>query len=116
VRRVLARIAEREPAKRSKAMAQMFVLAGLRKLATVVEQEVKQMPIMDDILDHEVLGREYKRGRHEERIENLRILLEERFGPLSPATEQRLTGASDVELREIGKRLVRGGRLEEILL
>ena len=113
VRRILARIAEREPARRSKAFAQLFVLSGLRKLAAVIEREVKQMPIMDDILDHEVLGREYKRGRRDDRIELLRMQLEERFGPLTPMAEQRLNAASNSELREIAKRLLRAACIDE---
>ena len=104
VRRVLARIAEREPAGRSKALAQVMILAGLRKLARDVEREVKRMPIMDDILDHEVLGREYKRGRQDGLRHLVQVMLEDRFGVLPETATTRLSHASADELESIARR------------
>ena len=40
----------------------LMVVAGLRRLGTEIEEETKRMPILNDINEHEVLGREYKRG------------------------------------------------------
>ena len=40
------------------------------------------MPILNDILDHEVLGREYKKGKQEGELALLRRQIEERFGPI----------------------------------
>jgi flagellar biosynthesis/type III secretory pathway protein FliH len=33
--------------------------------STVVEQEARKVPILNDILDNKVLGREYKRGHQD---------------------------------------------------
>jgi hypothetical protein len=115
VRRVLGRIAEREPARRSKALRQVMILAGLRKLAPEIEREAKQMPIMDDILDHEVLGREFKRGLAKGRIDVLRLMLEDRFGSLPQWAEERLDGASAVDFETIAKRSLHAHSLEEAL-
>ena len=73
IRRILRRIAALEPARRGRALAQLVILAGLRKLAREVEGEARRMPILDDILDHEVLGREYKRGLKEGKQEGEQV-------------------------------------------
>ena len=62
IRQVLGRIAVLPDDQRGRALTTLLVLAGLRKVASRVEREAKQMPILENILDHEVLGREYKRG------------------------------------------------------
>jgi hypothetical protein len=62
VHRIVSRIAELKPGEREAALAQLLILSGLRDLGKLVEQEASKMPITDDILDHEVIGREYKRG------------------------------------------------------
>jgi len=119
IRRILRRIAALEPAKRGKALAQVMILAGLRRLATEIEREVKQMPILNDILDHEVLGREYKRGRQEGRQEGelnlLRRLLVKRFGPIPAWAEERLARCQVEEIEHLGERLTDVGSLEELL-
>jgi hypothetical protein len=85
-------------------LAQLVILSGLRKLAAEVEREARQMPILDDILDHEVLGREYKRGwQGGEQNGELRLLrrqIEKCFGPLPPWAEERLRACS-VEERNV---------------
>jgi hypothetical protein len=80
------------------------------------------MPILDDILDHEVLGREYKRGRQEGLQEGeqkgeshlLRRMIEKRFGPLPPSVEERLRACSVEELERIGDRFVDAANLENL--
>jgi predicted transposase YdaD len=89
------------------------------------------VPILDDILDHEVLGREYKRGKQEGEQEGrqegrrqgrqegelrlLRRLIEKRFGPLPPWAEERLRSCSVQELERTGERFVDAASLDELL-
>jgi hypothetical protein len=56
----------------------VYYVVGLRRLEEQVEQEVRKMPILEDIRNHKVLGREYKRGE----LVILRRLIEKRFGPI----------------------------------
>jgi hypothetical protein len=123
VRRILRRIAAFELEKRGKALAQVLILAGLRKLATEIEREVKQMPILNDILDHEVLGREYKRGRQKGKQEGrqegelnlLRRILVKRFGPLPAWVEKRLADCTVEEIERLGECLSDVASLEQLL-
>jgi flagellar biosynthesis/type III secretory pathway protein FliH len=43
----------------------LLILSGLRRLEEFVEQEARKMPILNDILENKVLGREFKRGLQE---------------------------------------------------
>jgi hypothetical protein len=76
-----------------------------------MEREARQMPILDDILDHEVLGREFKRGE----LRLLRRQIEKRFGPLLSWAEERLLACSVEELERTGERFVDAASLEELL-
>ena len=57
VRRILQRISESEPGQRELALRELIILAGLRELREIIEQEKKAMPIVEDIMDHNILGR-----------------------------------------------------------
>ena len=92
------------------------------------------MPILNDILDHKVLGREFKRGRQEgleegrqEGLEEgrqegrqegelslLRSQIEKRFGPLPASAERELARRSGQELSDLGLRLLDVNSLEEL--
>jgi hypothetical protein len=52
--------------------------------------EARKMPLLNDILDNRVLGREFKRGE----LSLLRRQIEERFGPIPKWAEDRLTALS----------------------
>ena len=89
------------------------------------------MPILDDIMDHEVLGRERKRGialgREEGREEGLaegvargelRVVLGltgKRFGPVPEWAKQRLEALSAADLEQVALRLLDAASLEELL-
>ena len=60
--KVLGRIAAGDAGDRANALAAFMVLAGLRQLEQTIEQEAHKMPLLDDIMDNKVLGREFKRG------------------------------------------------------
>src|SRR5947207_3360909 len=67
VRRIVEKIAGLAVVDREKALSQLIILAGLRRLEELVEQEAHKMPIFIDILENKVLGREFKRGLQEGR-------------------------------------------------
>jgi hypothetical protein len=57
-----------------------MILSGLRKLGSAIRTEVQQMPILDDIMDHDVLGPAIRQGRQEGGQDILRGQLNKRFG------------------------------------
>ncbi len=81
------------------------------------------MPILNDILDNKVLGREFKRGWQEGRQEGrqegeltvLRRLVEKRFGAIPGWAEEKLASRSTAELEEMSVRVLDAGSVEEIL-
>ena len=76
------------------------------------------MPIMHDIMDHEIIGPAIRQGlqqglqeglqqgRQQEGISILRRLIEKRFGPLAPAIDERLTGLTIAELEDLSLRVL----------
>jgi hypothetical protein len=123
VRRILERIAAAPEANRAVALKELVILAGLRDLGEYVEGVVEQMPILDDIMDHPVLGRERKRGmaigRVEGRTEGEREIvahqLEKRFGTLPDWAIRRLNSAPHDEIQAIALRLLDSPSLEDLL-
>ena len=120
---IVRRIAGLDSVKRDVALKQLIVLSGLRGLEKTVEEEIRKMPILNDIMDHKVLGREYKRGRAEGIEEGrqqgeltiLRKQLEKRFGPIPAWVEERLGGRSAEDLEALSVRLLEARSLEEVL-
>jgi hypothetical protein len=125
VRLVVRRIKGlRRKGERESALDRLVILAGLRKmLGTIVEEEVKKVPILNDILQHEILGREYKKGRQEGELigrqkEGLTILLRQikkRFGSVPKVAEERLRKFSAKELEELSVRLLDAKSIESLL-
>lgn len=131
VHRILGRIAASKSERRGPALAELMILAGLRKLGTVIEREIEQMPILDDIMDHEVLGRERRRGialgrvegREEGRLEGeiegeRRVVLRQiakRFGPVPGWAKERLDSLSASELEQVELRLLDAPTLDALL-
>jgi hypothetical protein len=115
IRRVLHRIAGLPAGERENSFQQLMLLAGLRQIEETIEEEAKRMPILNDILEHKVLGREYKRGRQEEAIALVRRLIEKRFGTLPGWAEERLASRSSAELEELGLQVLDARTLEELL-
>ena len=133
VRLVVRRIKGlRRKAEQQSALDRLVILAGLRKmLGTIVEEEVKKVPILNDILQHEILGREYKKGRKEGRKEGrqegeligrqkegltiLRRLIEKRFGSVPKWAEERLAKLSAEQLEELSVRVHDAKSIENLL-
>ena len=88
----------------------LLTLAGLRGLEETVEEEARKMPLLNEILDNRVLGREFKRGE----LSLLRRQIEERFGPIPKWAEERLAAHSAAELEELGVRVLKAKTIEEV--
>jgi len=81
------------------------------------------MPILDDIMDHPVLGREFKRGlaqgleqgRHDGELAVLLRQIEKRFGSLPPALRDRLAKMSLSEVESAALRLLDARSVEDLL-
>lgn len=115
VRQIVMRIAGLAPSERATALEQLFILAGLRRLEEIVEQEARKMPVYIDILENKVLGREFKKGLQEGERAILRRVIEVRFGSLPSWAEQRLASASTDLLEKLATRLLDAANLEELL-
>ena len=111
VRRILERIAGLAAAERETALGQLLILAGLRHFEETVEREARKMPILNDILDNKVLGREFKRGE----LTVLRRQIEKRFGAIPTWAEERLAGRSPADLEDLSVRVLDAQSLEELL-
>lgn len=126
IREILERI-QAGGAHQEEAMAELTILAGLRKLVPIIEEELKRMPILEDIRDHEIIGpwieqgieRGIEKGIEKGRVEGERQLLlkqlERRFGPLTNATTQKIQGLSLQEVEDLGLRLMDGTPLDELV-
>ncbi len=81
------------------------------------------MPILDDIMDHKVIGRERKRGMEIGRVEGvhegeLKMLLrqiEKRFGPMPADAAEILQNKTPPELEELGLRILDVETLAQLL-
>jgi predicted transposase YdaD len=130
VRRILERIAKMRGSSRKIAFSKLLILAGIRQLAGVVEQEAKQMPILNDIMDHEVIGPAIRQGRREGKVEGklegklegkieeavalAQRMLKARFGPLSPKTKRCLAKLTLPELEDLAIRLLTAKSITEL--
>ena len=127
VRQILGKIAESAADRRAGAFAELMILAGLRSLAAVIEKELERMPILNDIMDHEVIGRERKigiaLGREEGMQKGLqtgerRVILSQvadRFGPIPDWARERFERCSAPELEKLALRVLKARTLEDLL-
>jgi hypothetical protein len=119
VQRILGRIAASQPSVRAEALAELTILAGLRKLGTTIKGEMEQMPILDDIMDHDLLGPERRRGIALGRAEGARAVvlrqIGKRFGPVPEWVKQRLDSLPEPDIEQVGLRLLDARSLEDLL-
>jgi predicted transposase/invertase (TIGR01784 family) len=118
VRQILDRITRLDDQARRSAFEQFLIISGLRRLAPIIKQEAERMPILNDIMDHEVIGPAIRQGREEGRQEGrqevLRRLLERRFGPLPDWAATRLDNLSTSEFDEVTIRVLDAASLEDL--
>jgi len=69
------------------------------------------VPVFIDILENQVLGREFKRGE----LTVLRRQIEKRFGAIPSWAEERLTSRSPAELEELSVRILDAQSMEDLL-
>jgi hypothetical protein len=120
VRRILGRIAAGSLEQREQALAELFIIAALRKLTGEVKREAEKMPILNDIMDDEVIGPLIRKGlvqgRVEGQIEILRSQIEKRFGPIPPAVSRRISALKPAQLKRAALRLLDAQRIEDLFV
>ena len=122
VRKIVASIAVLKGAKREAALGQFLVLSGLRRLEDLVEREVSKVPALYGLLEHRVLGREYKKGlkqgheegREEGKVAVIRGQLAKRFGKLPAWADSKLANAKAGQLELWGERLLDAATLKHV--
>ncbi len=126
VKRMVVKIARQAPKKRAVALRRLLILAGLRDLEAVVEQEARKMPILNDIMDHKVLGREIKRGielgieqgieqgHREGEVAMLRRQIRRRFGRVPRWAGARLAQMTAAQLENTGIRILDASTIESL--
>jgi len=115
IRRILRRISEADRASRPTALAELFILARLRKIADIIEREAQQVPILEDIMDHEVFGPLIRQGRAEGTRDTVLRLLARRFGPLPEWARSRIESMSANEIDLVTDRLLDAPSLNDLL-
>ena len=73
------------------------------------------MPILNDILDHEVIGPEIKKGIQMGELKILRRQIKKRFGSVPNWAEERLGKLSAKELEELSVRVHDAKSMETLL-
>jgi len=122
IRRILRTIATLDGRAREEALGQLVVIRGLRSITTEIEEEIRRVPILDSLLDHKILGREFKKGlqqgeaigeaRGEAKM--LRRQLELRFKKLPKWVTDKLATATPTQLEVWGERFVEARSLAAI--
>jgi hypothetical protein len=138
IQRILERIAGASHADRALALKQLTIIAGLRKLELAIGQETHNMPILDDIMDHDLFGpairkgiaqgmergleqgleqgieRGMKRGMKDGELLIVTNLIRRRFGPISDATSQRLEALTPAQIEALSLRILDARTLEDL--
>ena len=114
IRRILRRIAKLEVGARDAAFSKLMILAGLRKLGDSIRSEVKQMPILDDIMDHDVIGPAIREGRLQGELAVLRRLIAKRFGSVPSAVDERLLKLPIAELEDFSDKIIDAKTIDEL--
>jgi hypothetical protein len=115
VHRILTRIAKLDRVPREYALGQLFRISGLRRLEEFVEQEAGTMPILIDLMENKVLGREIRRGIRIGEAKMLRLQMEARFGPIPDWAEKHIADRSPEELEALAVRVLNAESLEQLL-
>jgi len=73
------------------------------------------MPILNDIMDHELFGRERKLGREDGERTVILSLMTERFGPVPVWARERIESLKAPELEKLALRVLKARTLEDLL-
>ena len=118
VRRILKRIAGAPAGVRDAALAELFIIAALRRLTDEIKREAKKMPIlndfMDDMLDDKLIGPLIRQGRAEGQSTLVIRMIEKRFGSVPPDVHKRISALKPAQLERVGLRLLDARRKEDL--
>jgi hypothetical protein len=122
-RRIVERIANLTAPEKEIALTQLTILAGLRRFARTVEQEVRNMPIDLDIRDHETIGpiiieaeqKARREGLQAGELTVLRRQIEKRFGALPSWAAEKLAALSASQLEDLSERVLDATSVDELL-
>jgi hypothetical protein len=118
VRRILEKIAVSEAERRAAALRELTLLAGLRSLGGFIKEESRDMPILTDIMDHDLFGPLIRQGIATGRVEGERALFQKmaarRFGTLPDWASQRISQLRTDQLEDLAVRLMDAQSLEEL--
>jgi hypothetical protein len=123
VNRIVRKLSGLENSARDFYLRVLLILAGLRGLEEVVEKEARKVPVLEDILDNKVLGREFRRGLEIGvqqgvqlgELNLLRRLIAERFGLIPEWAQTKLGNLPAEALEELGGQVLKAESLEELL-
>ncbi len=121
--RIIERIRLLGQEQRERAARLLLLLSYKRGLSDIVIKGVKTMGVTIDIDDDKRLRHKFdegmekgiERGRNEGEVHLLRILLQQKFGPLSSFVEQQLQTATQEQLDRWGARILFVATIEEVL-
>ena len=114
VRRILERIAAGRRGERDGALAELFIIAGLRRMEDEARREATKMPVLNDIMDNKVVGPLLRQGRMEGQVEIVLSQIQKRFGRIPPAVAQRIAALKPPQLKRVGLRLLDAQRIEDL--
>jgi len=138
IRRILTTIITLNAKAREEALGQLMVICGLRGIETEVEEEIRKVPVLNSLLDHKVLGREFKKGMEQGlergleqglekglerglkrgRLEGEAILLhrilQHRFKKLPKWVADKLATATPAQIEKWGERLLEAESLRAV--
>ncbi len=120
IRQVLTRIGTLPAKAGADALEKLMVLAGLRKLETVIIQEIDEMAISVDVMENaflrDIFGKGEENGRQKEAVHVFRRLLKKKF-PTSFQTdrvERKLAGASLEDIEKWTDRILDVGTFDDV--
>lgn len=116
LRAVIERLIRLPREAREPALAELAALSGILKLDELLEDRLKEFPMLDiDLKDNAVIRPLIERGRREGQQQLLLELLQEKFGPLPAWVSARLREGSAEDLDRWAKRVLRSISLESTL-
>ncbi len=123
VQRILRNILRLPERERIDRFTQLLIISGLRKAETLVQEEVKRMPLtinpMENAVIREWLINAQQEGKQEGKQEGesklLRVLLTHRFGDLPKWVIAQLESADAETLEKWGLRLLDADKLEDVV-
>ena len=119
MREILAKALTLKGAKKARLLAQLTVLAGLRRLDKAIRMELKQMSQYVDIQKNVILKEIWADGKAEGKTEGAIALLtdqlNQRFGPLPAWASARLRKATPAQTQKWSRMVLTASSLEGVL-